>query len=278
MFSLLGTTVVEDCQAFHALVFGTGDSGDFRVLSSYGSCGDTKVGSVELDGVYTVADLRAAIAAACGDKGFDFRVIPLISDAGLFGALGVIYSESQPLTERQWTLIEGLTELTAISLNKTYQHQKLQKAFDDLQASQDALVRAEKFRALGQMSAGIAHDLKNILNPLLLYTDVIRDAAGNRDEVLEVSDRIERILNRGLETVERLRDFSRQQSDESEDVRTDLNVMAGEAIEITKPRMGRIQLEVELGTPPSALLRPADCITAIVNLILNAADALDGNG
>src|SRR5581483_4713991 len=104
------------------------------------------------------------------------------------------------------------------------------------------------------------------------------DAAGNRDEVLEVSDRIERILNRGLETVERLRDFSRQQSDESEDVPTDLNVMVREAIEITKPRMGRIQLEVELGTPPAALLRPADCITAIVNLILNAADALGGQG
>ena len=37
-------------------------------------------------------------------------------------------------------------------------------------------MRTQKFRALGQMSAGIAHDLKNLLNPLLLYSDLIRDA------------------------------------------------------------------------------------------------------
>ena len=278
VFSLLGRTVVEQCAAFHALVFGTGDTGDFRVLSSYGSCDDAQIKALELEGAGTVADLKTVIAQACGNRGYDFRVMPLISEAGLFGALVVLYSESQPLTERQWTLVEGLTELTAISLNKTYQHQRLQKAFDDLRASQDALVRTEKFRALGQMSAGIAHDLKNILNPLLLYADVLRDEAGNRDEVLDVAQRMERILNRGLETVERLREFSRQSDEDLEEVPTDLNAMAREAIEITRPRLGGIQLDVQLDNPPKALIRPGDCVTAIVNLVLNSADALGGKG
>jgi signal transduction histidine kinase len=278
VFSLLGRTVVEECSAFHALVFGTSDTGDFLVLSSYGGCDEAKLRALDLGGVWTVADLRTAISKACTDRGYDFRITPLISEAGLFGALAVLYSESHPLTDRQWTLIEGLTELTAISINKAYQHQKLQKAFDDLRASQDALVRAEKFRALGQMSAGIAHDLKNILNPLLLYADLLRDSVGDREEIVDISDRIERILNRGLETVERLRDFSRQAPEAAEDVPTDLNVMAREAMEITKPRMSGIQLEVQLGAPPAVLLRPADCVTAIVNLILNSADALNSKG
>ena len=278
VFSLLGRTVVEQCSAFHALVFGTTSSGDFRVLSSYGGCDEAQVKALDLEGACTVADLNAVIAKTCAHRGYDFRIFPLISDAGLFGALTVLYSESQPLTERQWTLIEGLTDLTAISLNQAYQHQKLQKAFDDLRASQEALIRTEKFRALGQMSAGIAHDLKNILNPLLLYADVLHDEAGNRDEVLNVSERMERILNRGLETVERLRDFSRQSPEESDEVPTDLNVMAREAIEIAKPRLNGIQLDVQLGTPPPAVIRPADCVTAIVNLILNSADALGGKG
>jgi signal transduction histidine kinase len=278
VFSLLGRTVVEQCSAFHALVFGTSSSGDFRVLSSYGGCDEAQVEALDLEGACTVADLNTVIAKTCTHQGYDFRVIPLISDAGLFGALTVLYSESQALTDRQWTLIEGLTELTAISLNKAYQHQKLQKAFDDLRASQEVLIRTEKFRALGQMSAGIAHDLKNLLNPLLLYADVLRDEAGNRAEVLEVSERMERILNRGLETVERLRDFSRQSAEESGEVPTDLNVMAREAIEIAKPRLNGIQLDVQLGDPPPAVIRPGDCITAMVNLILNSADALGGNG
>ena len=71
----------------------------------------------------------------------------------------------------------------------------------------------------------------------MLYTDHLRDAAENRDEVLEVLERVDRILVRGLETVERLRDFSRQSSEESDAVPTDLNAMVHEAIEISKPRL-----------------------------------------
>src|SRR5262245_49002668 len=269
IFSLLTQTVVEKCGAFHALVVGTSPTGDFVLLSSFGACEDGEVRRLDLDDVCSLADLRTAVTRACMHEGYDFRVLPLISGAALFGALVVLYSESHPLDQRQWTLIEGLTELTAISFNKTYQHQKLQKAFDDLRLSQDALIRTEKFRALGQMSAGIAHDLKNLLNPLLLYTDVIRDAAGNRDEVLETSERIERILNRGLETVERLRDFSRQSTEETEAASTDLNAIAREALAISKPKLAGIELVLQLESPPRILVRPADCVTAIVNVLIN---------
>ena len=278
IFSLLAETVVEKCGAFHTLIFGTSDNGDFRLLSSHGACDESALRRLDLDGVCSVAELRSAVMKVCDHRGYDFRALPLISEAGLFGALVVLYSESYSLSDKQWILIEGLTELTAISLNKTYQHQKLQKAFDDLRISQDALVRTEKFRALGQMSAGIAHDLKNLLNPLLLYTDELRDAAGRRNEVLEIAERVDRILTRGLETVERLRDFSRQSSEESEAVSTDLNAMVHEAIEISKPRLNGTELVLQFGTPPMMQVRPADCVTAIVNLLLNAADALQGKG
>jgi signal transduction histidine kinase len=278
IFAILGRTVVEQCHAAHALVFGTSDNGDFKVLSSYGACDDAQISALDLADVGSVPELSTAVMKACKGKRYGFRTFPFISDAGLLGALLVLYSEDQPLSERQWTLIEGLTELTAISLNKTYQHQKLQKAFDDLRISQEALIRTEKFRALGQMSAGIAHDLKNLLNPLLLYTDHMRDAAGNKDEVIDVLNRVERILQRGLETVERLRDFSRQSPDETEAAPTDLNAMVREAVEISKARLGGIQLVLTLGAPPRAVFRPADCVTAIVNLVLNAADAIQGKG
>jgi signal transduction histidine kinase len=278
IFSLLGSTVVEECEAFHALVFGTSDNGEFRVLSSYGACAADKISALDLEGVCTVAELRSAVMNACDQYGYGVRVIPLISEAGLFGVLVVLYLESHPLDESQWTFVEGVTELTAISLNKTYQHQKLQKAFNDLRISQDALVRTEKFRALGQMSAGVAHDLKNLLNPLLMYTDLLRDAAGDRNESYGILDRMDRILARGLETVERLRTFSRQQGGESDEVPTDLNAMVHEAIAISKPRLSGIELELRLGSPPLTVIRPADCITAIVNLVFNSVDALHGKG
>ena len=278
IFSLLAQTVVDKCGASHALVFETTYTGDFALLTSFGACDDSDLSKLELDGVGTLSELRAAVVKACGNRAYGFRAFPLIVEAGLFGALIVLHPESQPLDDAQSTFVEGLTELTAISVNKTHQHQKLQKAFDDLRASQDALVRTEKFRALGEMSAGIAHDLKNLLNPLVLYADHLRDAAGDREETLATMERVDRILTRGLETVERLRDFSRQSSDETDAIPTDLNEMVHEAVEISKPRLAGIQLVLQLGSPPLTMIRPADCVTALVNLLFNAADALQKKG
>jgi signal transduction histidine kinase len=277
IFRLLGETVVEQCGAFHALIFGVSDNGDFALLSSYGQC-DVSPDSIELSGVCTVVELRSAVMKACGARPYRFRALPLISESGLFGSLVVVSAESREPSPEQWGLIEGLTELTAISLNKTYQHQRLQKAFDDLRISQDTLVRTEKSRALGQMSAGIAHDLKNLFNPLLLYSEMLRDSAGDREETLRIAQRMDRILNRGVETVERLRDFSRQTPEESEAVAADLNDLIREALEISKPRLSGIELRSELASPPQVRIRPADCITAIVNLVFNAADAMEGRG
>src|SRR5262249_42749352 len=192
IFSLLARTVVEECGGYHALVFGTNADGDFTVLWSYGSCDEQRIKNLDLDGVGSIAELQTTVMNACGRRDYGFRALPLISEAGLFGALLVLYTESNPLEDSDWSLVEGLTELTAISLNKTHQHQKLQKAFDDLRLSQDALVRTEKFRALGQMSAGVAHDLRNFLNPLLMYTDLLRDAADDREEVLEIAQSVDR--------------------------------------------------------------------------------------
>ena len=278
VFALLAQTVVEKCGAAHALVFGTSGSGDFALLSSYGACGENEVRSLELEGIGSITELSSTVMKSCRQRGYDFRALPLISESGLFGALIVLYPASQPLDQSQSTLIEGLTELTAISFNKTYQHQKLQKAFDDLQASQDALIRTEKFRALGQMSAGIAHDLKNLLNPLSLYADELRDSAEDPAEVRDLSQRIDRVVVRGLETVERLRDFSRQSDEDAELTATNLNDAVQEALEISKPRLSGIKLMLYLGNPSQIRVRTADLVTAIVNLVLNASDALAGAG
>ena len=277
VFSLLAQTVVDKCGAFHALIFGTDQDGNFQVLTSHGGC-RLELSLLDLRNVDSMAELRVAVMAVCEEKGYSFRTFPLISDARLFGAVGVVFGERTAPDDQNWRLIEGLTELTAISVSKTYQHQKLQKAFDALRASQDALVRTEKLRALGQMSAGIAHDLKNLLNPMQLYTDHMRDAASNREEVLETLRLMDRVLTRGLETVERLRDFSRVTPEESDSTPTDLNSMVREAVEISKPKLARSQLALELGSPPAVLLRPADCVTAIVNLVFNAVDATQGKG
>jgi len=118
VFALLGHTVVEKCRAFHAMVFGTTANGDFTILSSHGGC-DLDPQSIDLDGVCSAGELRTAVMTTWGSRNYGFRFFPLISDSGLFGVLVVVYLESSPLNDAQWTFIEALNELTAISFNKT---------------------------------------------------------------------------------------------------------------------------------------------------------------
>ena len=54
--------------------------------------------------------------------------------------------------------------------------------------------------------------------------------------------------------------------------------MAHEAIEISKPRLSGIADCCRVVRPPMVLIRPADCVTAVVNLLLNSADALAAKG
>jgi signal transduction histidine kinase len=151
---------------------------------------------------------------------------------------------------------------------------------EELRASQDTLARTAKLRALGQMAAGISHDLKNILNPISLHLQLLKRAVarGAADEARESIVEMDQILKRGVQTIERLRDFSRQ-TPESRAELVDVNQLAHEAIEIARTRMASrpyrsLSIREQLGAPPQVMARSGDVVSAVVNLVVNAIDAL----
>jgi signal transduction histidine kinase len=86
------------------------------------------------------------------------------------------------------------------------------RANEELRKSREALARTEKLRALGQMAAGVTHDVKNILNPLSLHLQIAQRAnvKGSKETVEEAHQGMKQALAHGLEVLERLRNFSRQ--------------------------------------------------------------------
>src|SRR6266511_140289 len=101
-----------------------------------------------------------------------------------------------------------------------------------------------------------------ILNPLSLQLQLVERSI-DRDQPTDAKETLgemKQVLMRGLQTIERLRDYSRQ-SPESRAEEIDLNRLAHEAGEIAKPRMaargGRMNHFVEeLGAPPPVRGRP----------------------
>jgi C4-dicarboxylate-specific signal transduction histidine kinase len=184
----------------------------------------------------------------------------------------------------RFLLAEGLIDLAAVALESAAKLEQFARSHAELRASQDTLVCTEKLRALGQMAAGVSHDLVNILNPLSLHLELI-DRSLDRGKIAVAKKAVlemKQVFTRGVQTIERLREYGRQ-SPESVTEEVDLNRGVHEAGEIAKPRMAARgertnRIEEQLGAPPMVSGRSGEIVSAVVNLVVNAIDAMPDRG
>jgi len=141
------------------------------------------------------------------------------------------------------------------------------------------LIESEKMRALGEMAAGIAHDLRNIFTPLQLHASLLRRHLA-ADPVGQASiDKIERVLAIGVEVIDRLSGFSRRGDDGSAPLV--LADVARAAVELCRHRLRRtpnVQLTLDASPAPPIRICQGELTSALVNLIGNALDAVSATG
>lgn len=154
-----------------------------------------------------------------------------------------------------------------------------------LSAQREQIIRSEKLASVGQLAAGVAHEIGNPLAAILGYVDILRsDLAGRGD--LPVADRQDALDRVKAETqrihriIRELLEFSRPSREEA--VPTDPLRVVQSAQALLAPQ-SRFR-EVRLVTVPSAeewpmvLAAPSRLVQVFVNLMLNAADAMAGKG
>ncbi len=236
----------------------------------------------EIDADMIGEELDVHLMAACSGRFAHVRPRPLVSGGGLFGWVVMFFLG--PDFHHDLILADGLVDMAAVTLANAAKVQELDRSHAELRASHEALARTEKLRALGQMAAGVSHDLKNILNPLSLQLQLV-DRAIDRGKIADAKETtaaMKQVLARGVQTIERLRDYSRQ-SPETRTEPIDLNRLVHEASEIAHPRMaargGRMnRIREELGAGSSVTGRSGEIVSALVNLVVNAIDAMPDGG
>ncbi len=161
---------------------------------------------------------------------------------------------------------------------------QLQTVVDDLKATQEQLVRGETLRAIGQLASGMAHHLNNLFAVILGRAELLlasaEGAAARRS--LEI---IRRAAQDGADVARRVQRFSRRHP-LSAPVAVDLNQLALDVVELTRPRWEdeaqlagrRIEVTVEPGPVPPAAGEVAPLREALMNLLLNAMDAMPEGG
>ena len=226
-------------------------------------------------------ELGRVLLAACGGLFVRAETRPLVAAGNLFGAVVMLFKGDA--SGAVMPIADGLVDLAAIALESAAQIEKLERSYAELQTSYDVLSRTEKLRALGQMAAGVSHDLKNILNPLSLHLQfaeraIVRaDTAEAHDSIVQMKQ----VVVRGVETVERLRAYSRQTKETKAEL-VDLDRLLREAAGIAKPRMAAtgsvLRIVEELGAPSPVMAAAGEVVSALVNLVVNAIDAAGTKG
>ena len=160
-------------------------------------------------------------------------------------------------------------ELANMALrNETEEHKKLEKQ----------LWQAQKMESVGTLAGGVAHDFNNILNIIKGYAGLIRQNPSVDEKVAESLNVIEETVERGAYGVRQLLTLARKT--EARLAVTNPNVLLLELSKLLKqtfPKTIDIALELEANLP-SLSVDPNQINQALLNLCVNARDAMPGGG
>jgi PAS domain S-box-containing protein len=144
--------------------------------------------------------------------------------------------------------------------------------------AQAALLQSQKLEAMGQLTGGVAHDFNNLLTPIVGSLDMLRRRGIGGPREQRLIDGAYQSAGRATTLVHRLLAFARRQPLQS--VAVDVGALIGEMADLVAGAIGpQVDLLVEVADDlPSAKADPHQLEMAILNLSVNARDAVNGVG
>jgi len=145
----------------------------------------------------------------------------------------------------------------------------------DLKRLEEQLIQAEKLAAMGQMLAGVAHELNNPLTAILGVTELLRERQGGDDTTQRQLELTHRQARRAARIVQNLLEFSRPASPQKKPL--DVNVLVERTLQLHEHSLQRNQIEVDFQPQrdlPAVMGDGNQLIQVLLNLVTNAEQAI----
>ena len=210
--------------------------------------------------------------------------IPFISKERVIGAFALYSDEPNSFGPRESRILERLAAQIAPAVENARLYEEVQQALESLSATQEQLVRVERLRAMGELASGVAHDFNNALAAILGQTQLLINQVSS-EPYLRSLRLIEQSAHDSAQVVRRILDFARFES-EPEVNGVDVNRLVEDSVELTRHKWSNeaqskgkvIKVTPHLGEVPLALGNFAELSEVLTNLIINACEAIPGDG
>jgi len=188
-----------------------------------------------------------------------------------------IDGEEIPISLNAAIVYEGDREVATIGF--FHDMRETLKMRKELEKTQIQLLQAEKMSSLGKLAAGVAHQLNNPLGGITLYAQLMMEEYKLEDPAMEDLQRILKDAQRCSHTVKELLEFARQTKQEMRP--HDMNQAISRTLFLLENQAIFQNIEIEKNLSPSLPMVPGDIQQLnhmFMNIILNAAEAMEGNG
>lgn len=205
-------------------------------------------------------------------------LLPLVANGKLAGMLNLSRYRSERYSQEDLASAELFAAQVAVLLERSHLMVELRRSYDALAQAQHDLVKSERLAALGELAAVVAHEVRNPLGVVFNSLASLRRLCTAPDAVVllrivsEESERLDRLVSDLL-------DFAKPFEPRLEpELPADVVASAVEAAE-RGTSLGGVTLRVEVPRElPAVLVDAALCRQAIVNLLLNGAQATPKGG
>jgi len=202
-------------------------------------------------------------------------VAPLKLADRQIGTLSIDSEEVHAFTKADEQMLMTLATQAAAAIENARLFVDLQRSLQDLKATQEELIQSAKLSAIGQLIAGVAHELNNPLTAVMGYAQLLQSTEGVEDELRRDLNKILLQAQRAAKIVQNLLTFARQHKGERQYI--DVNEVLECTLELHEYQLRVENIRIikqldprELGT----LVDRNQLQTVFLNLIKNAEDAM----
>ena len=190
------------------------------------------------------------------------------------GIMGISSRESREYTSNDESLLVAIGRQLSTTIEKVRLYEETCRAYEDLRRTQEQLLQSEKMSAVGQLIAGVAHELNNPLTAILGYAQLL-ESEGLGERAADFVSKLFKQAQRTHRVVQNLLSFARQRKPQKEQV--DICKVLDETLALRdydlKVNDIKVEREIE-STIPAVTADPHQLEQVFLNVINNGVDAM----